>query len=69
VAHELKAGIGEQLTHVVTGAGVEVIDAQDIVALVEQSAAKMRADESSPARHEHASFSKHDYESPVSNRT
>ena len=59
MAHELKAGIGEQLADVVTRAGVEVIDAQDIVAFVKQSAAKVRADESGTVRHQHASFSKH----------
>jgi hypothetical protein len=41
----------------VTGAGVEVIDAQNIVTLVKQSAAKMRADETGIACHTRRSVS------------
>jgi hypothetical protein len=69
VAHELKAGIGEQLAHVVTSTRVEVIYAQNIVTFVKEAAAEMRADETGTAGYEHASFSKHDDKFSRTNHT
>src|SRR6266508_4554947 len=59
VAHQLKAGIRPQMMHVASGAGVEIIDAQDIVAAFQQPIAKVRSNKSSSAGNEDTTFYQH----------
>ena len=45
VAHQLEVRVIEQMGNVVLGAGEEVVQADDVVAVVQQAFAEMRAEE------------------------
>ncbi|MDT4879056.1 hypothetical protein FQZ97_1146970 [compost metagenome] len=52
MAHQLEVGVAHQVRHVVFGAAVEVVHAQNVVALGQQAIAQMGAQESGSSRHQ-----------------
>ena len=54
VAHELEAGVVEQVGDVVLGAGEEVVDAEHVVALGQQAVAQVAAQKAGAAGDEDA---------------
>lgn len=54
MAHQLEVWVIEQMQDVVFGAGEEVVQADDIVAVVQQSFAQVRAEEAGTAGDERA---------------
>ena len=65
VTHQLEPRVRQQVMHVLAGAGVEVIDAENFVTALQQPLAQMRADEAGAAGHENASFPQHVQMIPV----
>ena len=53
MADELERRVAEQMGDVAPGAGVEVVDAQHLMALADQPLAQMRAQETRAAGHKH----------------
>ena len=45
VPHQLEIRLAQQMRHVLARAGVEVVDAQDVLPVLDEALAKMRADE------------------------
>src|SRR5262245_2191651 len=66
MAGQLKARMREEVVNVAPRSGVEVVDAQDLVAARQQPFAQMRPDEPCSARDENAAFSQHGRRSSVS---
>ena len=56
---QLEPRVRQEMMHVVSSAGIEIVDTQDFVAALEQSTAQMRAYESSSAGDENATFRQH----------
>ena len=52
VTNELEARVAEQMRDVGLGAGEEIVDANDIVALSKEPVTKVRTEESGPASNE-----------------
>ena len=52
VAHQLEMGVIEERNDVVLGPGEEVVDAQNVAAVIHQSFAQMRADKTGAAGHQ-----------------
>ncbi len=51
--HQLEARMVEQVLDVALGAGEEVVDAQDVMALLDEPVAQVAAQETGAAGHEH----------------
>ena len=51
MAQQLEVAVVEQRAEVAAAAGEEIVDAEDLVALLEEHGAEMRAEEARPARH------------------
>ena len=49
MTHQLEVRIGQQMRDVVPGAGEEIVDAQHVMALVEQAFAQVRTEEPAPS--------------------
>src|SRR5215472_18766514 len=56
MAHQLKASIRQQMMHVASRPGVEIIDAQNFITPFQQAIAKVRSDESGSAGDEGTTF-------------
>ena len=54
MAHQLEIAVLEQLPHVLLTARVVVVQTDDIVAILHQPFAQVRADEASPSRHKYS---------------
>src|SRR5262249_61891505 len=59
MAHQLESRIRQQMMHVASGPGVEIIDAQNFVAAFQQAIAKVRSDKSGSAGDEGTTFGQH----------
>src|SRR5262249_38302445 len=59
MAHQLEASIRQQMMHVASGPGVEIINAQNFVAAFQQAIAKVRSNKSGSAGDEDTTFSQH----------
>src|SRR5215468_9517033 len=59
MAHQLEARIRQQMMHVASRPGVEIIDAQNLIAAFQQAIAKVRSNKSSSAGDEGTTFGQH----------
>ena len=59
MAHQLEALGADEMRDVALGAGEEIVDADDVVAALQQALAQMRAEEPGPAGHEYPLFEMH----------
>jgi hypothetical protein len=59
MAHQLEARIRQQMMHVASRPGVEIIDAQNLIAAFQQAIAKVRSNKSRSAGDEDTAFSQH----------
>src|SRR5262249_11940233 len=63
MAHQLEASIRQQMMHVASGPGVEIINAQNFVAAFQQAIAKVRSNKSGSAGDEDTTFCQHGHQS------
>src|SRR5215510_4898016 len=59
MAHQLEARIRQQMMHVASRPGVEIIDAQNLIAAFQQAIAKVRSNKSGSAGDEGTTFGQH----------
>src|SRR5215471_11160000 len=59
MAHQLEARIRQQMMHVASRPGVEIIDAQNLIAAFQQAIAKVRPNKSGSAGNEGTTFGQH----------
>src|SRR5215468_973814 len=59
MAHQLEARIRQQMMHLASGPGVEIINAQNFVAAFQQPIATVRSNKSGSARDEDTTFGQH----------
>ena len=52
VTHQFEARMGQQAMHVVTCARIEIVDAEDLMPIVQQALAQMRAEKARAAGHQ-----------------
>src|SRR5262249_34702119 len=59
MAHQLEARIRQQMMHVASRPRIEVIDAQNLIAVFQQAIAKLRSNKSGSAGDEGTTFGQH----------
>src|SRR5262249_24126154 len=64
MAHQLEASIRQQMMHVASRPGVEIIDAQNFIAPFQQAIAKVRSNKSGSAGDEDTTFGQHGQSPP-----
>ena len=59
VADQLEIGFGQEICDVVAEASEQIVQTQDVMALLNQSLTEMGAKKSSPSRHQNALMNRH----------